>query len=185
MSEYCTFLDESDFHLRQSKNGKLLSHKIPGLSFVLFYSTKCKFCPTMVDRFKMLPSVYKGIKFCMFNITNKDTFIKKINSNTITRMEYVPYMMVYMNGVPYVQYTGGYDVNDIVSFLKNVEDSISAKHHMRNQMIKKEEKFDTKKSQEEKKSHPCTYGVPICGDGTRDNVCYVTMQEAYDDITSS
>lgn len=184
MSEFCTFLDESDFHLQTSKNGKLLSHKITGLSFVLFYSNKCKFCPTMVDRFKMLPSVYKGIKFCMFNITNKDAFIKNINAKTITRIEYVPYMMVYMNGTPYVQYTGGYDVNNIVSFLKNVENSIS-NHRKKNQMTKKEN-YDTKKTEpEEKQSHPCTYGVPICGDGSRGDVCYVTMEEAYDYVTSN
>lgn len=178
MSEYCVFLDEGDFSFTNSKNGKLLSHKLPGLSFVLFYTNGCKYCKIMAETFKKLPSLYKGIKFCMFNLTNKLNFIQTVKKETITPIDYVPYMMVYVNGIPYVQYTGEYDVNKCLAFLSNVEKAIhdsKMKSRMTSSLVKKEP------VKEEKKRHPCTLGIPICGDGKRDNVCFVTMKEAYND----
>ena len=140
MSEYCVFLDESDFTFMNSKNGKLLSHKLPGLSFVLFYTNGCKFCKIMSENFKKLPSLYKGIKFCMFNLTNKHHFIQNVKKETITPIDYVPYMMVYVDGTPYVQYTGEYDVNKCLAFLNNVEKSIhnsKMKNKISSEMVKK------------------------------------------------
>lgn len=178
MSEYVIFLETSDFKIKPSGNGLLLTQNIPNLSFVLFYTNDCPHCKTMLSILKLLPNMYKGIKFCSINVSNKINFIRQ-TSKTLTPLEYVPYMMVYIDGVPYVQYTGDYDASKICEFIMSVEKSvIQLKNKMSQLSMEKIKLKETKKSEKKDElSHPCTFGVPICG---KNNVCYFNVCDAYD-----
>ena len=120
------FLTTNDFHLEKGQKGMLLSNRISGFSLVLFYSTQCKHCVNFVPNFRKLPGVISGCQFGMINISkNKDLI--KISSRTITPIEYVPYLILYSNGKPFMRYDGQHDIKSIKNFIMDVNNKLKHK----------------------------------------------------------
>ena len=75
-----------------------------------------------------------------------------MSRKTVIPINYVPFIMFYVKGIPYIQYTGEYSTDDICDFIK----SISLKLKDRAVTIQRQQ-------QEEKKMKTCTLSIPMKG----------------------
>ena len=166
MSDFMIFLDNEDFYVDKSSNGLVLCTKIPNLSFVLFYSNGCMHCHRMKAILKQLPNYIHGIQLGLINVdNNKKTIVD--SSNTITQIKYVPFLMFYVNGIPYIQYSGEHKLEHVTTFLKKVISSLQNQHSS---------SFDDKKDRKKVQKNLPTLGIPICG---KDQKIYCNVKEAY------
>lgn len=164
------FLTANDFDIKDDNKGnKILEHSVLGFTLVLFYSTNCVHCNKLTPIFKQLPGTLSGCLFGMINV-NKNTLVIKKSEHTITPLTYVPYIILYYNGRPYMRYDGPSTMTDIQTFVRNVTDSIK-------RQIESEggQASDTDK-------HYCIpeYCIarPTRG-GLNEDVCYYNFTEAY------
>jgi thiol-disulfide isomerase/thioredoxin len=160
------FLTSEDFVIGRGSKGPILCTNITnGISLVLFYSTQCTFCHTLIPIFKTLPGTLPGCQFGMINISQNRKVIQ-LAKDTIAPIEYVPYILLYINGKPYMKYNGPYDINEIRRFVVEVAKS-----------VQKNQKFSSTNVVQNKKSIPSySIGVPLYG---REDVCYLDFDNAY------
>ena len=162
------FLNSDDFNVLNGEKGKILSTEIKGFSLILFYSTQCVYCKKLIPIFKTLPGTIGGCQFGMINVsTNKNCVI--ISRNSIDPIKYVPYIVLYVNGRPFMKYQGPYDINEIQKFVVAVSQKIQNKHN-----------FDSDENVKENVRGGIpeyTIGNPLYGTG---KVCYLEFDEAYD-----
>lgn len=123
------FLGSADFVLRQGEKGPLLclSYEVAGLALVLFYSDQCVYCDHLIKKFKQLPYVVNGCQFAMVNVS-KHTDIPERSQNTVATITYVPDLILYVNGNPYVRYDGPHELEAIQEFVVNVYKKIQQIH---------------------------------------------------------
>jgi thioredoxin-like negative regulator of GroEL len=111
------FLSKNDFYISETPMGALLNSTIRhGFFVILFYSTQCQYCKAITPIFQQLPSVIHGVQFGMINVsTNTETV--HMSRKTIAPIEYVPYIVLYVNGEPAYKYNGPVTVGDIQQFI--------------------------------------------------------------------
>jgi thiol-disulfide isomerase/thioredoxin len=111
------FLSKNDFYISETPHGALLNSTIRhGFLLILFYSTQCQYCKAIIPVFQQLPSVIHGVQFGMINVsTNTETV--HMSRKTIAPIEYVPYIVLYVNGEPAYKYNGPVTVGDIQQFI--------------------------------------------------------------------
>lgn len=164
------FLSNDDFSIAKGTKGNIMVHSIPGFSVVLFYSNHCPHCQNLIPLFKTLPGTIAGCQFGMMNISkNKACAIK--SKETISPILFVPLILFYVSGKPYMRYTGPYDINEIKRFIVEVA-------HKYNQQ---KSYFDAQKhaliKAENKKIPGYAIGHPLYGQ--EDDVTYLKFEEAY------
>lgn len=178
MSEGIYFLNGNDFEIRENVKGKLLglTHKTNGLELVLFYSKECQYCDKLLKEYKQLPNLIKGCKFGLLHI-NHNKKVVEMSQQTISPINYVPDIILYLNGLPYIRYEGPSEkemiknfVVDIHKKLQNVPMLHETKKGIPNSFIKKETE----------KLPDYTIGKPLCGNSKHTNgKCYLNFQSAY------
>jgi len=90
-----------------------------------------------------------------------------MSKKTIAPIEYVPYVVLYVNGIPFMRYDGPQDDREIRNFVTDVANQLQTK-----------EKFSSEKVKQNDKGIPAyTIGKPLIG--CADNVCYLEFDEAY------
>jgi thiol-disulfide isomerase/thioredoxin len=155
------FLSSDDFTLEHGQNGPIICHGIKGFSLVLFYSTQCVYCKQLVPIFKRLPALVNGCQFAMINVSvNKE--VVHMGKKSITPITYVPYLLLYINGRPYMRYDGPPNEHEIRKFILEVSNVI---HENGFSKITKEKGIPS-----------YTIGNPLCGEG---DVCYLEYDDAY------
>ena len=160
------FLTTDDFTIAKGTKGNILSTQIPGFSLILFYSTQCVYCHTLIPIFKRLPGTIGGCQFGMLNVsTNKECVLK--SRDTIAPITYVPYIILYVNGKPFMKYSGPHDEGEIKRFVHEVANNIQSK-----------QKFSADKVKESPGNGipQYTIGHPLYGDDKR---CYLEFDTAY------
>ena len=165
MSGSILFLTSEDFNVQNGNNGGLLCHNIQGFSLILFYSTYCQHCQTIIPVFKKLPGTINGCQFGMINVSANKSVVD-ISQKTITQIKYVPYIVFYFNGKPYMIYKGPCTEADIRNFVIEVANNIQQK-----QQFSKEKVHDTAEG-----IPAYCIGKPLSGN---DSVCYLTFNGAY------
>ena len=162
------FLTADDFNVQSGQKGSILCQNIKGYSIVLFYSTQCVHCHSLIPIFKQLPGTISNCQFAMINVSQQKTVVQQ-SRNTITQITYVPYIMFYVNGKPFMKYSGPYDINEIKRFIIEVSRNLQSKQKFFEETNEKQSK--------EKKIPEYTTGQPkeICEDG----VCYLDFDDAY------
>jgi len=114
------FLGNDDFHVRAGEKGNMLCMTgWKGLALVMFYSIECKFCTNLIAKFKQLPTIVNGCKFGMVCVNRNMDVVEK-SKNTIAPIEYVPDVILFVDGVPYIRYDGPHDIDNIKTFIFNV-----------------------------------------------------------------
>ena len=160
------FLSSDDFYVAQGQKGSILCSSMKGFSVVLFYSTQCVHCQTLIPIFKSLPNTIAGFQFGMINVsTNKNVVM--LSKQTIAPITYVPYIVFFVDGKPFMKYSGPYEMSEIKRFIIEVANNLKSK-----------QKFyeETQKKQVAEKKIPAyTIGHPKCDD----DVCYLEFEEAY------
>jgi hypothetical protein len=162
------FLTSDDFVINRGTKGNILCHSIPGFSLILFYSIQCEHCKTLLPIFRsLLPGSISGCQIGMVNVSQNKACVK-MSKNTIAPITYVPYIVLYIDGKPFMSYKGPYDPNEIKRFVIEVSQKIR-----NNQQLPKEKiKIDPKGNIPQ-----FTIGHPLCGPD--DKVCYLVFNDAY------
>lgn len=153
------FLSTDDFMLSKGENGDVLHHDIRGFSLILFYSKQCVYCQQIIPVFKRLPEIVTGCQFGMVNVSINKSLIG-MSMKSITPIKYVPLLILYINGRPYMLYKGPPEENDIRRFILEVSNAVQESGF--SQVTK------------ERGIPAYTIGTPLCGDG---DVCYWEFSE--------
>ena len=162
------FLSSDDFTINKGSKGNILCHDITGFSLILFYSTQCVYCQTLIPIFKTLPGTIGGCQFGMINVSTNKKCVQ-MSKDTIAPISYVPYIALYIHGKPFMRYNGPHDGNEIRRFILEVANKVQSK-----------QKFSTENVKENNKGIPeYSIGRPLYGEN--DKVCYLPFDDAYSD----
>jgi thiol-disulfide isomerase/thioredoxin len=184
------FLGNDDFQIRQGDQGLLLSltYDSNGLTLVLFYSKECPYCDSLINKFKQLPSLMNGCQFAMVNV-NRNMSVVERSKNTIAPISYVPDVILYVNGMPYIRYDGPHDINHIKDFIVSIYQKVQKTAFMGGQSEGAPQGQDQGPPQGFESPEPqkppqdvipaYTIGKPTYGDWKKDGVCYLNFQNAY------
>ena len=177
------FLGNDDFTVRQGEKGALLSltYESPGLTLVLFYSKECKYCDSLINKFKQLPQHIHGCNFAMVNINRNMQVVEKAKS-TICNITYVPDIILFVDGNPFVRYDGNHEIMNIRDFIIEIykklqKTSFSPPNQQQQQQPHSMTPPPSLPPQETIPAY--TIGKPIIGNRNEQRVCYVNYQDAY------
>jgi thiol-disulfide isomerase/thioredoxin len=162
------FLTSDDFTIQQGVKGPILATNIQGYSLILFYSTQCKHCQSLIPIFKQLPGSIGGCQFGMINVSQNKQCIM-MSRNTVAPIKVVPYIILYIGGRPYMRYNGPHDPKEIGRFI------IEVVHKLQSQTSN-----NTNEKIKETKGGiipEYTTGHPLCGPDNK--VCYLDYDDAY------
>ena len=189
MSSGIYFLNEDDFILRENTKGKLLGIKenFNGLTLLLFYSRECQFCEKLLAQFKQLPSLIMGCKFGMVNINQNPTVVD-ISKTTISPITYVPDLILYVNGLPYMRYDGPGEIENIKEFIVDIYQKLQKTSFLQNQNGQHQSSTTENEIQKTTSSYAeieneipaYSVGKPLCGT-SKDayGKCYLDFDDAY------
>lgn len=165
------YLTGDDFSVSQGTKGKILTHSIKkGYSLVLFYSNQCSHCQTLIPIFKKLPDIVNGCYFALVNISqNKDVIDK--SKVCVAPITYVPFIVMYINGNPYIKYNGPANIEEIKRFILEVVNSVDKQKFSANN----NESKTAPPKLPESNIPAYTTGKPVCAG----DVCYLTSDAAY------
>jgi len=161
------FLSEQDFSIQQGKKGNVMCNNLPGVSLVLFYSKKCPHCNDIFPIFKNLPQIIPGCQFALLNIST-NVNVARMSQKTIAPITHVPFIILYVNGRPFLKYNGEKSLRAVVGFVNEVLARIQSKKN-----------FSSNTRVEHDDDIPeYSVGIPfnmVC-EGEQ---CYLTFNEAY------
>lgn len=171
------FLTSDDFQLTKGVRGNIMCNTLQGFSLILFYSTQCKHCQELIPIFKQLPGTVGGCQFGMINVSNNRKCIM-LSRDTIAPIQVVPYIILYINGKPYMRYQGPHDRTELSRFIVEVSQNVQSKQ----KLITREDNGQKPKQEQTGGSIPAyTLGQPLCGPD--DKVCYLEFDNAYGSVT--
>jgi hypothetical protein len=114
-----------------------------------------------------MPGTIGGCQFGMINVsTNKN--VVRMSNNTIAPITYVPYIIFYINGRPFMRYQGPYDINEIRKFVIAVAENVQNK-----------QKFNPKEVRESSKGNIPAYSIGHPIKGQFKKICYINFDGAY------
>ena len=171
MSTGLFYLNETDFIIKQNQKGKSLTVGLDGYSLVLFYSTKCQHCQTLIPIFKKLPQSVGGCTFAMVNVSQNKGLIAK-SATTRSPIKYVPLLILHINGEPYMRYDGPHKIGEIKRFVIEIAQKVSKN----NKPQSNTQAISNEVSKEEVPAY--TIGRPK-NSGSRNEVCYLGFESAY------
>jgi len=90
-----------------------------------------------------------------------------MSRETIAPISFVPYIVLYINGRPYMRYQGPHSASEIGRFVFEVSQKIQNKQPFSKEEVKEDPRGGIP---------AYTIGKPLCGD---ENVCYLEFQTAY------
>ena len=161
------FLTSKDFFVSKGSKGNILCTKIPGISLILFYSTQCTYCHSLIPIFKKLPGSIGGCIFGIVNISNNKKCVE-MSKNTIVPIEYVPMIIIYIDGKPYMEYKRDRNMSSIQNFVIEVGNDTLLKQNFTKGTVK----------EVENRIPEYTIGKPLYGTDS-DKVCYLEFDSAY------
>jgi thiol-disulfide isomerase/thioredoxin len=180
------FLGRDDFAIRNGDRGRVLSliYESMGLTFILFYSTECSYCSSVISVFKQLPNHVSGCRFAMLNVDMYKS-VAEMSRDTIAPITHVPDLILYVNGYPYVRYEGSNSIESVRKFIFEMNEQINKTSFVeppaaRPSAVSPVEKPATTAATATAALIPAyTIGTPLYGSNKRDNVCYLNFTTAY------
>lgn len=163
------FLSDKDFNIQDGKKGKVLCLKQQsGVTFCLFHSDQCTHCNLLYPVFKQLPKIIPNCSFALLNVS-KYMNVVKASMDTISQITEVPYMILFVNGRPFMRYTGQRTLEEIESFIQDILSRFRSKKNFSIAGVKGN-------TIENEVKGPVGFGIPynmVCDK----DVCYLTLQE--------
>lgn len=184
------FLTDQDFFIKEGQNGLILCTQVPGYSLVLFYSNLCPHCKTLDPIFRSLPKHISGCNFAMVNIKTYPK-VHTASKKTLCEISYVPTLILYVDGIPFVRCKVEYTVEAIKAFIVKVHEHIKQQtatpaslSNPRTMTTMGRNQFENRYGNDPKQKHkhqahrsPLTEGIPVFG--SNDNVTYLDFIDAY------
>lgn len=118
-------LTNQNFKLGRSRsdNKLLLFNTLDHMSVVLFYSQTCEYCPAYVDRMIDLTNRVGNCTFCICNVDDYPSIIQLSNQSDMP-LTYVPYVVLFIRGMPIMRYDGQPEINEMILFIQRAADHI-------------------------------------------------------------
>lgn len=160
------YLGAEDFTIAKGIKGPVLCTSIRGFSLILFYSEKCVHSRKLLPIFKKLPANVGSCQFGMINI-ERNMLCIEMSKRTISPVTYVPTIILYVAGRPYMSYKGPHELEEIKRFIFDVSQSISKK---KSKVTPSAPGATVKENPKAGGLHEYCLGVPLYGD---DNVTYL------------
>ena len=110
------YLSTKDFHIRQGTNSPLLCTSMQHISLVMIHSGQSVGSQQMLYVFKTLPQMIRGCQFGIVLIERNMPLVQ-MSHQTNTPIEYVPLVIMYVNGIPYMEYKGPEDAEQLRQFI--------------------------------------------------------------------
>lgn len=165
------FLQSCDFNVQpSSRGGEIVCNNIRGISLILMYATKCEFCRRLIPIFKRLPGSIGGCQFGMVNIESERELVR-MSVNSLVPVSYVPLIVLYLNGKPFIRYDGAHEEADIRAFLIDVSTRLQTKER-----FSSAEKQNANVKSNNRSIPAFTVGYPLYGD---EDDMYKEFEEAY------
>ena len=161
-------LRTEDFTIEQGSRGAILGTQIKGLSVAMFWSPGCRICAQLEPQFRQLPQLFKNVKFLLLNI-NENKNIIELSKQTIAPIEFVPYIVFYVNGRPFLQYDDELVFEKLISFIRYTIKLVETKKSFVDKGVKIESDIP-------KYTIAKPYAEFKCND---EGFCYLTYGDAY------
>ena len=179
------FLGEEDFVLRRGEQGNLLSlaADVRSLVLILFYSIECPHCDNLINKFKQLPQLLNGCLFAMVNVNRNMSLVEK-SQNTVAPITFVPDVILYVNGNPYIRYDGPHEISSIRDFIYDIYQKMQKTAFIENQSSLPRSPPPAAQSENtvvnpQSEIPAYTIGKPISGEWRTDRHCYLNFNNAY------
>ena len=173
------YLSTEDFYVPKTNNPSdhvKLCIRMVGLSFVYFSSNNCKYCDEFLPIFKELPTLIGGCHFGTINVSNNMNLVK-VSMKSTTPIKYVPYCIMYIDGVPFMRYDGNRNKEQIKTFVFEIAGRLQMKS---DPVI---DKFSQKFKNKDSVSPESNDIVPTYTRGGKpknsEDVCFLTLSDAY------
>jgi Thioredoxin len=190
MSNNLLYLGEQDFYVDgKGSKGPVICLMHKDIHFVFFHANKdvCSYCDSAKPEFMKLAQFISGAKFGLCNLSTDANLISK-SLNTIIPLNKVPLFILFVNGRPFMNYTGEKTFNHFVEFMQNV-----IKRLQTQQVFNQDGVQTATLEQTEKTAHGLAYdydyvsvsnpnlGSITC---TEEGICYLTAKEAHGTVAT-
>jgi len=180
MSGSIFYLQSNDFEIRNNAKGSTLCTRIEGYSLVLYYSTKCEHSAKFLPLFKRLPGTVGGCTFALINIsTSKD--VVKLSKETNSPLTYVPYIVLHINGEPFMRYDGPPEIDALQRFVIEIAQKVTQNNTPKKQVPIQQQRQQQRQQQNQIPAF--TIGVPK--NTQRENKSYGNFSSTYDSLKST
>ena len=186
------YLGEFDFEVSKSAKGPVIATKVPGVVFVMFHADPgvCQACDLAKPEFGQLFQHFPSAKFAYCNLSRNQR-LSSMSFQTITPLNKVPLFIVFVNGRPFVNYTGERQFKFFAEFMQQVLQRLASQ-----QVQTSNGQSHTFSSDDymEKTAHGIAYdydyvtvnnsstmGQVTC---TEEGVCYLTAAESQGPMTA-
>jgi len=160
------FLTVNDFFIKNRE----LCNKIPGYSFIFFTSNDCRYCNDVKPHFDKLSQAIQGCSFAYMDVAQNYQQIVQMADRTNNRIEYVPLLILYINGSRIAQY-----FPDEENPQNNYENMINFIFYHTN----KNKDPGAGRAENDKQSDIPAYTIGIPGNLASKRVCYLSFDSAY------
>jgi len=113
------YLGSQDFYVGQGSKGPVICCTINGVVFVMFHADpqKCQNCDVAKPEFQQLPHIISGAKFAYCNMSRCED-LAEMSFKTITPLNRVPLFILFVNGRPFMNYTGQRQLKHFAEFMQ-------------------------------------------------------------------
>lgn len=177
------FLSTNNFFIQNTSSGNHLCHNIGGISCIMFTSPKCHYCNQFKPQFMSMSNIVRSCTFAIADVGTNAGIIALARESS-TKIEYVPLIIIYNDGMPVAIYSGDLDSQMLASFIHNMQSKSGGQMPQQNSFSSND--ADVDKAYGGFAEYNCDSGVCMVNrGGVKSNVCYLTFEEAYPDTTTS
>lgn len=167
------YVSYRDFYISSIPQfGNVLGTKIGGLALVIFQSDNCNVCAKVIKPLMYeLDKLISGCTIIFADILDGGAALYKMSQQTIMKIEAVPFIVLYNNGQPLMEYKGAATIEGFLQFLNAI-----------NEKLKMRQPFTKSEAQAMGKCPVGDNGIPGYCIGkpiTDDNLCMLTFGDAY------
>ena len=112
-------LTPDDFKVINTPRGDVIETILKGISLVLFYNPDCEYSNAFLPLLDQMNNTI-GCLFGKFNIVKYQTHTA-LTLKTKTPLTYTPYIVLYVNGKPYMSYNGPPDEVEIKKLIMYIQ----------------------------------------------------------------
>lgn len=123
-------LSTNSFIIQQSAKGPAYCSRIHGMSITFFYSTKCPHCKRFMPVFQSLAQHVRGLQFTVLDI-GRNKGVLQHSKATITPITHVPFIVIYINGVPFEIYNGPNTFEHLYRYLTQLVNHVTTRQQHR------------------------------------------------------
>ena len=136
-------LSDHEFILQPRKNGNILACTLKGFSLIVFKTSNCPYCSQLGPVLTSLSKKIPQCKFAMANVTNYPKILEA-SRKSIKPIDYVPFIIFYVNSKPFLEYKGDKSENGIGNFVMSVMNQLqNTKGFSENSIIDSDEVQET------------------------------------------